>query len=117
MANTGAGDVTAREQAMLEAPQRLTAKCTQLWGTGNAKLPTAKTWVSHDEDWKSRGEMDFEHGVFTAQVLVDADAESRSVEEAISKLRKRLDIAETIRPADLADDDDVAKLAAKISGQ
>jgi membrane-bound lytic murein transglycosylase C len=112
-----AAQLSVREQALGEATQRLTAKCTQLWGVGNAKLPTAKTWVSHGDNWKSRGEMDFEHGVFTAQILVDADTGSDSMEAALARLRKRLDVAETITPAELADDDDVAKLAARMSGQ
>jgi membrane-bound lytic murein transglycosylase C len=61
--------------------------------------------------------MDFEHGVFTAQVLVDADAESNSLEEALAKLRKRLDVAATLTPADLPGDDNVAKLAATLARQ
>ena len=71
----GVGDMSTNEPAMREATRRFTAKCAQLWGTGNVKLPTAKTWASYSKDWTSRGEMDFEHGVFTAQVLVDADRE------------------------------------------
>jgi|tagenome__1003787_1003787.scaffolds.fasta_scaffold20723893_1 peptidoglycan lytic transglycosylase C len=113
----GIDGASGMDQAMQEATRRLTAKCTQLWGTGNAKLPTATTWVSHSKDWTSRGEMDFEHGVFTAQVLVDADTESDSLAEALAKLRKRLDVAATLTPDDLPGDDDVAKLAAKIAGQ
>ncbi|HEY4043163.1 MAG TPA: murein transglycosylase domain-containing protein [Rhodopila sp.] len=114
--NASDSDDLIMQQTMLEATRRLTAKCTQLWGRGNVKLPTAKTWVSYCEDLKCRGEMDFEHGVFTAQVLVDADKESDTMEKAVTRLRKRLHIAETITPAELPDDDVVAKLAAKIAG-
>jgi membrane-bound lytic murein transglycosylase C len=105
------------EQAMREATRRLTVKCAQLWGTGNVKLPTAKTWTSYSKDWTSRGEMDFEYGAFTAQVLVDADTESDSREAALAGLRTRLEIAATITPAGMVEDDAVARLAAKISGQ
>ena len=60
--------------------------------------------------------MDFEHGAFTAQVLVDADKVSDTMKEAVARLRKRLYIAETMTPAKLPSDDDVVKLAAKIAG-
>ncbi|PPQ27569.1 transglycosylase SLT domain-containing protein [Rhodopila globiformis] len=104
------------QEAMQEATRRLTHECTQLWGPGNARLPTAKTWVSHSADLTGRGEMDFEYGVFTAQVLVDADKQADTMEEAVARLRKRLQVAETLTPAEMPADDIVAKLAAKIAG-
>jgi membrane-bound lytic murein transglycosylase C len=115
--SVGGGDRIDQAQALHEATRQLTSKCWKLWGTGNEKLPTATTWVSHSADFKSRGEMDFAHGVFTAQVLVDADRESESLEEALARLRRRLQVAATLTPADLPGDDDVARLAARISGE
>ena len=118
----GTGDLSQDadgEAALREATRRLGDKCAQLWGSDNVKLPTATSWVAYDDDWTSRGEIDFAGGVFTAQVLIDAapDPAPDALDTALAKLRKRLEDAATDTAADFADDDDVAKLAAVLAGQ
>lgn len=113
-------DADVAAAALREATRRLGDKCAQLWGSDNVKLPTATSWVAYDDDWTSRGEIDFANGVFTAQVLIDADpdpAPEDAIDAALAKLRKRLEDAATDTAADFADDDDVAKLAAQLAGQ
>jgi membrane-bound lytic murein transglycosylase C len=108
------------EAALREATRRLDDKCARLWGSDNVKLPTATSWVAYDDDWTSRGEIDFAGGVFTAQVLIDAGPDALppdAIDTAMAKLRKRLEDAATDTAADFADDDDVAKLAAVLAGQ
>lgn len=102
------------DQSLQEATKRLTYKCAQLWGTPNAELPTQKAWVSYDDDWISRGNVDFEHGQFIAQALVDAD-KADDIGPALALLRKRLEDAQTDTPSDMADDDNVLKLARELA--
>ena len=118
----GTGDLpqeAGAEAALREATRRLGDKCAQLWGSDNVKLPTATSWVAYNDDWTSRGEIDFAGGVFTAQVLIDAgpDPAPDALDTALAKLRKRLEDAATDTAADFADDDDVARLAAVLAGQ
>jgi membrane-bound lytic murein transglycosylase C len=120
-ATSGAGDAGQASdtgQALREAMRRLASRCAQLWGRDNVALPSAKAWVSYNEDWTSRGAVDFEHGALTAQVLVDADtAAAGTLDPAIAELRQRLSDAATATPSDLAEDDRVAQLASELAGR
>jgi membrane-bound lytic murein transglycosylase C len=120
MPTTGARDADQAgdaEQALREATRRLTSRCAQLWGGANVKLPTAKAWVSYNDDWTSRGEVDFEHGAFTAQVLVEpGTAAAGTLDAAIATLGRRLEDAATATPSGLADEDRVAQLASRLAG-
>jgi membrane-bound lytic murein transglycosylase C len=98
------------DAAVQEATRQLTYKCAQLWGTPEAKLPSRKAWVSYDEEWLSRADMDFGQGEVRAQALADSDTPD-SLAAALAKLRQRLADAQTDSPADMADDDDVLRLA------
>lgn len=97
------------------ATQHFTTKCARLWGTQNVVLPSQKAWVSYDDDWTSRGDVDFEHGEFVAQALVDADRTSET-SAALARIRQRLADAQTDTPTDMADDDDITKLANQLTG-
>src|ERR1700709_2507720 len=59
------------DASLQEATQQLTYKCSQLWGTPNYRLPSQKAWVSYNDDWHSRGEIDFEQGEFRPKALID----------------------------------------------
>ena len=103
------------DQSLQDANRRLTYKCAQLWGTANAELPAQKVWVAYDKDWISRGNVDFAHGQFTAQALVDAGKEANDIAPALALLRSRLEDAQTDTPSDMADRDKVLILARQLA--
>jgi membrane-bound lytic murein transglycosylase C len=104
------------DASLQEATRQLTYKCAQLWGTSNARLPAQKTWTSYDDDWHSRGDIDFENAEFRAQVIVDANS-TDDIAKALTLLRKRLADAQNDTPSDMAARDAVMRrtrdLAAK----
>jgi len=104
------------DASLQEATQQLTHKCSQLWGTPNYRLPSQKAWVSYNDDWHSRGDIDFEHGEFRAQALIDADTPDETA-KALAMLRKRLADAQNDTPADMANNDVVMRLTRNLAAK
>jgi peptidoglycan lytic transglycosylase C len=107
-------DYATADQSLKDATGRLQSKCASLWGTAHTELPAQKVWVSYDKDWISRGHVDFEHGEFVAQALVDAD-QANDIGPALRLLHKRLEDAQKSTASDMADDDKVLKLARELA--
>src|SRR4051812_23393605 len=104
------------DAALQKATQQLAHKCSQLWGTPNYKLPSQKAWVSYNDDWHSRGDIDFEHGEFRAQALIDADTPDETA-KALTMLRKRLADAQNDTPSDMANNDVVMRLTRDLAAK
>jgi LysM repeat protein len=96
---TAAYDKYMKEE--LEAYDAFLKEAGAKWGKENIWMPKQAEWVQYRDDLEERSSVDFESGMANVEVMVPADADENSINDALADAVETLMLSGSIGPIEM----------------